>query len=118
MQALEGLIDQLREEHGTSATPAAPDKEDLRQKLNCPQCHHPMDAHFYAGPGNAVINSCEQCCLIWMDRGVVMRIARAPDAPAQSSAPLPVELAPEEASVWSSPENLAVESTIAGLFLR
>ncbi|MGO9775436.1 MAG: hypothetical protein ACLQGT_02550 [Terracidiphilus sp.] len=83
MGMLEGLIEELRDEHGARAAPVAPDKEDLQRKINCPQCHHPMDTHFYAGPGNAVISSCEDCCLIWMDRGVLMRIAHTPDAPQQ-----------------------------------
>jgi Zn-finger nucleic acid-binding protein len=39
-----------------------------------------MDAHFYAGPGNVVIDSCEDCCLIWLDRGKLMRIVHAPDS--------------------------------------
>jgi Zn-finger nucleic acid-binding protein len=83
MGALEGLIDELRAGQGSGAAPAPPDKEDLQRKMNCPQCHHPMDTHFYAGPGNAVISSCEDCCLIWMDRGVLMRIVHTPDAPQQ-----------------------------------
>ena len=85
MPALEGLVEELRAGKGSEADPAAPDKEDLQRKINCPQCHHPMDAHFYAGPGNAVINSCEDCCLIWMDRGVLMRIVRAPNVSSSSS---------------------------------
>jgi Zn-finger nucleic acid-binding protein len=82
MGELEGLIEQLRSAGAASVAPTAPDTEDLRRKINCPQCHHPMDAHFYAGGGNAVINSCEDCSLIWMDRGVLLRIAHAPEAAA------------------------------------
>jgi Zn-finger nucleic acid-binding protein len=85
MQALEGLVDELRTGQGSEAAPAAPDTEDLRRKINCPECHHAMDAHFYAGPGNVVIDSCEECCLIWLDRGALMRIARAPDVPSPAS---------------------------------
>ena len=85
MQALEGLVDELRTGQGSEAAHAAPDTEDLRRKINCPECHHAMDAHFYAGPGNAVINSCEDCCLIWLDRGALMRIARAADVPSPAS---------------------------------
>ncbi|MGD0548268.1 MAG: hypothetical protein ABR991_10645, partial [Terracidiphilus sp.] len=36
-----------------------------------------MDAHFYGGPGNVVIDSCEECCVIWLDRGEARRIARS-----------------------------------------
>jgi hypothetical protein len=39
----------------------------------------------HAGPGNVVIDSCEDCCLIWMDSGELMRIARATDVPNSSN---------------------------------
>jgi Zn-finger nucleic acid-binding protein len=38
-----------------------------------------MEAHFYAGPGNVVLDSCDFCNLNWLDHGELMRIARAPD---------------------------------------
>jgi Zn-finger nucleic acid-binding protein len=79
MPMLEGLIEMSRDEHGAGAAPVAGDKDDLRRKIACPQCHRPMDAHFYAGGGNVVIDSCEECSLIWLDRGALMRIAHAPD---------------------------------------
>jgi Zn-finger nucleic acid-binding protein len=85
MGALEGLIEELRAGQGAGAAPAAPDKEDLQRKINCPQCHHPMDTHFYAGPGNVVIDSCEDCSLIWLDRGALMRIAHVADVPLSTS---------------------------------
>jgi Zn-finger nucleic acid-binding protein len=84
MQMLEGIIEELRDEHGAGAAPVAPDKEDLHCSIACPHCHRSMDAHFYAGPGNVVIDSCEECCLIWLDRGKLMRIVHAPDAPTPS----------------------------------
>jgi Zn-finger nucleic acid-binding protein len=89
MQALESLVEQLRAGQGSEAIPAAPDKEDLQRKINCPQCHRPMDAHFYAGPGNVIIDSCETCSLIWLDRGELMRIARASDGTLLDPEPLP-----------------------------
>lgn len=85
MQELESLIDELRAGQGSAADPAAPDKDDLRRKIACPQCHRSMDAHYYAGPGNVVIDSCEECCLIWMERGELMRIARAAASAASST---------------------------------
>jgi Zn-finger nucleic acid-binding protein len=83
MPALEGLIEELRIGQGSEAASVAPDKEDLSRKMNCPNCHRPMDAHFYAGPGNIVIDSCEDCSLIWLDRGKLMRIVHA----AENAAP-------------------------------
>ncbi len=82
MQEFEGLIDELRASRGNEAAPAA-DKGDLRRKIACPQCRHFMDAHFYGGGGNVVIDSCAECSLIWLDRGELMRIARATDGDAQ-----------------------------------
>ena len=79
MAIMETLIEELRATGtGTAEQPAA-DKGDLRRRLKCPHCHTPMDAHYYAGPGNVVMDSCEKCSLDWLDRGRLMRIARAPD---------------------------------------
>jgi Zn-finger nucleic acid-binding protein len=80
MAGLEDTIDALRAEHGSAKAPPPPDKDDLRRKINCPQCHRPMEAHIYGGPGNVIIDSCEECCIIWLDRGELMRIAHAPDS--------------------------------------
>jgi Zn-finger nucleic acid-binding protein len=80
MGMLEPMIDQLRSTHAAATTPPPTDKDDLRRKINCPQCHRPLDAHIYGGPGNVVIDSCETCSLLWLDRSELMRIARAPDS--------------------------------------
>jgi len=88
MQAMEELIAASRAGQRGDAPPAAADPEDLQRKINCPSCHHHLDAHFYGGPGHVIIDSCEDCCLIWMDGGALTRIARAADerpAPEASS---------------------------------
>jgi Zn-finger nucleic acid-binding protein len=85
MQALPTLIDELREgQSGTAPQPAA-DGSDLQRKIECPKCHHRMDTHFYAGPGNVVVDSCEDCSLIWLDRGELKHIVRAPGMYAEAS---------------------------------
>jgi Zn-finger nucleic acid-binding protein len=38
-----------------------------------------MDTHYYAGPGNVIVDSCDTCSLLWLDRGELTRIAHAPD---------------------------------------
>ncbi len=59
-----------------------------------------MDVHFYGGPGNVVIDSCEECSLIWLDRGELMRIAHAPDS-APESIPSPSEdSSQQQGDVW------------------
>jgi Zn-finger nucleic acid-binding protein len=88
MAMMEATIDQLRNSHAAATAPPAPDKDDLRRKINCPQCHRPMDAHIYGGPGNVVIDSCEECCIIWLDRDEMMRIVHAPDGSRPASAEL------------------------------
>ncbi|MGA7832656.1 MAG: hypothetical protein WCA21_16995 [Terracidiphilus sp.] len=112
MAALEGLVEDLRSAHGTGAKLAAPDKEDLQRKINCPVCHRLMDAHFYGGPGNAVIDSCEECSLIWMDRGVLMRIAHAPDAPQQSEPSFSEDSGPQPEQDWNPMGNRTVSDAI------
>jgi LSD1 subclass zinc finger protein len=85
MGALQGLIDAEHNTHASSAAPAATDPDDLKRKLACPGCRHPMDAHFYAGGGNVIVNSCEDCCLIWLDNGSLTRIAHAAGADASGT---------------------------------
>jgi len=122
MGMLEGFIDRLRSEHGSVALPPAADKDDLRRKINCPQCHHPMDAHLYGGPGNVVIDSCEDCCLLWLDRGELMRIARAPDSSPTSFSSPSEDLDSQPSGSWSgvrerSAGGLIVDG-IADLFFK
>ena len=79
MGALSALVDAVQgQKRGGTIQPPA-DAEDLQRKTNCPACHHRMDTHFYGGPGNVVIDSCENCSLIWLDGGEVTRIAAAPE---------------------------------------
>jgi Zn-finger nucleic acid-binding protein len=61
------------------AIPHPPDPKELERHIRCPQCHRNMDAHYYAGPGNVVIDDCPWCELNWLDAGELMVIVRAPD---------------------------------------
>ena len=80
MQFFEEIVEQMRTlQGGAAAVQTQGDSGDLRRKIDCPHCHHRMDAHFYAGPGNVVIDSCDPCCLNWLDHGELMRIVRAVD---------------------------------------
>lgn len=82
MGALEDLIAQLRAAgQASEAKPSAYDPDEMRRILQCPHCQHRMETHLYAGPGNVVIDSCEPCCMIWLDRGEAKRIASAGDHP-------------------------------------
>jgi Zn-finger nucleic acid-binding protein len=57
----------------------APDRAGDAKNLRCPLCSHAMDDHPYGGPGNVTIDSCEDCSVIWFDRGELRKIAVAPD---------------------------------------
>jgi Zn-finger nucleic acid-binding protein len=48
------------------------------RKVACPICAQPMLGHFYGGPGNIVLDTCEACQVNWLDPGELQRIARAP----------------------------------------
>jgi Zn-finger nucleic acid-binding protein len=80
MNVLPSLIGALRAASDkAAAVQTPPDQSDLKRTLQCPQCHRRMDTHFYAGPGNVIVDSCSDCFLIWLDRGEPSRIAHAPD---------------------------------------
>jgi Zn-finger nucleic acid-binding protein len=45
------------------------DPGELKRALMCPNCNQRMETHPYFGGGNAVVDSCESCGLIWLDAG-------------------------------------------------
>jgi Zn-finger nucleic acid-binding protein len=79
MEGFGGLISEEQVRQGVSKIQPAADASDLQRRLNCPRCHRPMDTHFYAGPGNVVIDTCDHCMVNWLDNGELSRIAHAPD---------------------------------------
>lgn len=58
--------------------PEAFEQEELRRRVNCPRCSQTMEAHPYHAGGNAVIDTCSRCHLIWLDAGELAVIARYP----------------------------------------
>lgn len=79
MQVLQDLLDEVRSATHEGAVQSPPDRGDLKRTLRCPRCNQRMDTHFYAGPGNVIVDSCDGCSLLWLDRGELTRIAHAPD---------------------------------------
>jgi Zn-finger nucleic acid-binding protein len=79
MKVLPELIETLKPTDRKPAVQTPPDHADLKRTVQCPQCHLRMNTHFYAGPGNVIIDSCGDCLLLWFDRGELTRIAHAPD---------------------------------------
>lgn len=78
MGAFESLIANMRAEHPEQVDSPPGNPADLKRKVICPNCHRTMDTHFYFGGGHAVVSTCEQCEMHWLDGGVLMRIVRAP----------------------------------------
>jgi Zn-finger nucleic acid-binding protein len=79
METFLALIDELKSKAPRQAIALAPEKREQGRHIGCPQCHQRMDTHYYAGPGNIVIDDCSQCSLNWLDHGELMRIVRGPD---------------------------------------
>lgn len=80
------LINGLRASYtGVDDKPMLMNPDDLDIKINCPACLDSMEAHPYYGPGNAVIDTCMHCRLVWFDHGELARLVRASGLRAQSS---------------------------------
>ena len=45
------------------------DPAELRRGIKCPKCRQRMETYPYAGGGNAVVDACDDCQLIWLDAG-------------------------------------------------
>jgi Zn-finger nucleic acid-binding protein len=61
------------------------DLRELRRVLRCVRCGRRMDTHVYGGGGNAVIDTCEPCRLVWLDAGELTLLGRY--VPARSGGP-------------------------------
>jgi Zn-finger nucleic acid-binding protein len=75
-----------REAHTLHDKPVEPiDPEELRRVTRCPRCGRRTETHVYGGGGNAVIDSCAHCRLVWLDAGELTVLeqfpARRPPAP-------------------------------------
>ncbi len=54
--------------------PPPQNKSELTRAIVCPSCQKLMEAYPYGGPGNIIIEGCEECRLIWLDFGELSRI--------------------------------------------
>lgn len=79
MEAVTDVVNELRASVDNDAVQTSADRDDLKRVIQCPRCNRRMDTHPYAGPGNVVVDSCDNCSLIWFDRGELTRIVHAPD---------------------------------------
>jgi Zn-finger nucleic acid-binding protein len=73
------LIGSLRAAYtGPDQAPKLFDHKALEVQVNCPACREPMEVHPYYGPGNAIIDSCRHCKLVWFNEKELEQIIRAP----------------------------------------
>lgn len=54
------------------------DRRELDRVVRCPVCSRQMQTHPYYGPGNVILESCDQCDLVWLDHGEIQQIIDAP----------------------------------------
>ena len=72
------LLRHLRGASKAVATPTPIDLDELKVKRSCCGCGLPLETHSFAGPGNAVIDSCTRCGLVWLDQGEFSKLVHAP----------------------------------------
>jgi Zn-finger nucleic acid-binding protein len=73
------VVARLREVNPVKHGPVEPiDPAEFRRITHCPQCGVRMDTHTYGGGGNAVIDSCTRCQLVWLDAGELTILERFP----------------------------------------
>jgi Zn-finger nucleic acid-binding protein len=44
-------------------------RDELKRRVNCPCCRKAMDTHPYHAGGNAIIDTCFRCQVVWLDAG-------------------------------------------------
>jgi Zn-finger nucleic acid-binding protein len=77
METFGVIVAKRRALHGRHENRTDPfDPAELRRVLTCPNCGQRLDTHPYFGGGNAVVDTCEGCGLIWLDAGDLAVIER------------------------------------------
>ena len=73
------LVQHLRATYrGGDVIPTPMDSSELRVRRLCPTCDNQLETHAYGGPGNAVIDTCFPCQVIFLDRGELTKLVEAP----------------------------------------
>lgn len=70
------VVSHHRDRSGGPCRPELIDATEFGRVTRCPKCHCRMDTHVYGAGGNAVIDSCERCQLIWLDAGELKILQR------------------------------------------
>jgi Zn-finger nucleic acid-binding protein len=80
-------------------------RRDLERELCCPFCGVRMSTHPYYGPGNVVIDTCDDCDVIWLDFGELKLIT---DAPGRDRVPRVRRRRPSVSAARSTPTTCAI----------
>ena len=63
---------------GPDIAVALPHPIEFERRIDCPSCHKKMEVHPYYGAGRAIIDSCADCKLVWIDKGELTNLERSP----------------------------------------
>ena len=99
---------------GPPSEPAPLDPDELARQIDCPACGRRMETHPFSGGGNAAVDTCLGCWLIWLDSGEIAALAAA--AASKAQIPAPTELEPTLFSRFG-PRHLDGSYGPDGLFL-
>ena len=87
------IVQLKRSRNGGTPPVAIPfDRAELKRRIKCPACRKPMDTHPYAGGGNAVIDTCDRCCVVWLDAGEITVLGSFP----AKASPTPTYIPPAD----------------------
>jgi len=78
--------------------------DELKRRVKCPGCRKPMDTHPYFGGGNAVIDTCARCCLVWLDAGELTVLGQYKSR--SGPVPLPADREPAPAAAEPAPVQI------------
>lgn len=66
------------------------DQAELKRRIACPGCTKPMDTHPYHAGGNAVIDTCHRCRLVWLDAGEITVLGKYTNRTGSGSGSRPI----------------------------
>jgi Zn-finger nucleic acid-binding protein len=90
--------------------------EELTRRVKCPRCAKPMDTHPYHAGGNAVIDTCHRCRLVWLDAGELTVLGKYQGR--SGPQPVPPERGPESKPWVAEPEPEPVVISLFGFPIR
>jgi Zn-finger nucleic acid-binding protein len=57
--------------------PSPMDARELKVRRRCPTCGGRLETHAFCGPGNAIIDTCFPCGVIFLDAGELTKLVQA-----------------------------------------